>query len=59
LKENLKENLKEKLEGKLEGKLEAKLEMIFAMSNDGFDTVRIAKIVKMSPEEVSDIINKR
>ncbi|MBK7637964.1 MAG: hypothetical protein WAT22_15455 [Saprospiraceae bacterium] len=48
-----------KKEGKLEGKLEAKLEMIFAMSNDGFDIVRIAKIVNMSPEEVGDILNKR
>jgi hypothetical protein len=33
--------------------------MIFAMSNDGFDTVRIAKIVNMSPEEVGDVLDKR
>ena len=62
---------KGKLEGKLEGeqigiqkgiekgKLEEKHEVIFSLFDEGFDTARIAKIVKLPEDEVITILKDK
>ncbi len=44
---------------KAEGKVEAKVEMILAMSKDGFDIATIAKIAKMSHDQIKNIVDTK
>jgi predicted transposase/invertase (TIGR01784 family) len=48
--------LEGKAEGKLEGKREGKLEVVLTLFDEGFETARIAKFVKMEAEEVVKIL---
>jgi len=48
--------LEGKMEGKLEGKLEVKTEVVLSLYDEGFETPKIAKIVKMQEGDVVNIL---
>ena len=51
--------LKGKLEGIIEGELKGKTDIIFSLTDDGFDVPHIARIVKMTIDEVQNILKSR